>query len=323
MPICRNARAPSSPLARWALAVVGLGFVVVAPVPAAAAELPIDGPDVFIGATGPDGYGQLPPTVAPLAARSVLHLTITGFEPESTGVMEQCSVGGCANPFPVTFDLNGRARVQYLVRDDFASGFDTPSRCRAGEPACVVHIHSGEQFAFLSTVFRDPAPPPPSVTVEPNRDELVDGARVTVAVTGFTPGDRVQAMFCVAPATYGSERCGTPGPVSTFTIGAGGEGRTTLGVREGRVGSEGASCGGASQCGIVVTHPESVVPEAFVTVSFAEGPVAQYDLTRSIAGLSLAVVLFTLAWLLVRSTDWRKPTEADTPELDQAEFTDD
>jgi hypothetical protein len=323
MSIRVNERAPARALARWALAVVGLGFVVVAPVPAAAAELPSEGPDVFIGATGPDGYGLLPPTVARLAARSVLHLTITGFEPDSTGLMEQCSVGGCGNPFPVTFDLSGRARVQYLVRDDFASGFETSSRCRAGEPACVVYIHSGEQFAFLSTVFRDPALRPPSVAVEPKGDELVDGARVRVSVTGFTPGDRVEAMFCVAPATYGSERCGAPGPVSTITIGAGGAGRTTLAVREGRVGSGGASCGGASQCGIVVTHPKSVVPEAFVAVSFAEGPAAQYDLTRSLAGLSLAAALFALAWLLVRSTDWRKPTEADTPDLDAVDFEED
>jgi hypothetical protein len=307
----------------WALVVVGLGFVVVAPAPPAAAELPSEGPEVFIGATRPEDYGQLPPTVARLSERSVLHLTVTGFEPDSTGVMEQCSVGGCANPFPVAFDLNGRARIQYLVRDDFASGFETPSRCRAGEPACVVHIYSGDRFTFLSTVFRDPAPPAPSVTVEPDRDELVDGTRVRVSVAGFTPGDRVQAMFCVALATYGSARCGAPGPVSAFTIGAGGEGRTTLAVREGRVGSEGASCGGASQCGIVVTHPKSAVPEAFVAVSFAEGPAAQYDLTRSLAGLSLAAALIALASLLVRRTDWRKPTEADTPDLDQAEFTDD
>ena len=307
----------------WALVVFGLGFVVVAPVAPADAQIPGVGPDVFIGATGPENYGQLPPTVDRLAERSVLHLTVTGFEPDSTGVMEQCSVGGCANPFPVAFDPSGRARIQYLVRDDFASGFDTPSTCRAGEPACVVHIHSGDRIAFLSTVFRDLAPPAPSVTVEPNRDELVAGTRAQVSVTGFTPGDRVQAMLCVAPATYGSARCGGPGPVSSFTIGAGGEGRTTLEIRKGRVGSDGASCGGASQCGIVVTHPESAVPEAFVAVSFSEGPAAQYDLTRSLAGLSLAAALIALASLLVRRTDWRKPTEADTPELDQAEFTDD
>jgi hypothetical protein len=323
MSIRENARAPSRALARWALVVVGLGFVVVAPVPPAAALIPSEGVDVYIGATRPENYGQLPPTIDKLAERSVLRLTVTGFEPDSTGVMEQCSVGGCANPFPVAFDPSGRARIQYLVLDDFASSFETPSRCRAGEPACVVHIHSGDRFAFLSTVFRDPAPPARSVTVEPNADELVDATRVRVSVTGFTPGDRVQAMFCVAPATYGSARCGAPGPVSTLTIGAGGEGRTMLAVREGRVGSEGASCGGASQCGIVVTHPKSAVPEAFVAVSFAEGPAARYDLSRSLAGLSVAAALLALAWLLVRRTDWRKPTEADTPDLDQAEFTDD
>jgi hypothetical protein len=99
-----------------------------------------------------------------------------------------------------------------------------------------------------------------------------------------------------------------------------GIGRTTLPVREGRVGSGGGSCGGSSQCGIVVTHPKSAVPEAFVAIGFSEGPSAQYDARRWMAGLSIAGALLALAVYFARSTDWRKPTEADTPDLDAATF---
>lgn len=320
MSMHKDSSAFASAFARGALVVALSSFVVVATAVPATAQTASEGPKVFVAATRAADYGLLPPIADKLAERSVLDITIIGFEADSTGMIEQCSVGGCANSFPVAFDTSGRARIQYLARDDFADGFETPSSCRAGEPACVVHIHTDDHFAYLSTVFRDPAPPPRVVTVEPNRDELVDGTRVRVSVTGFTPGERVQTMFCVAPDTHGSAGCGSPGPVSSFTIGADGVGRTTLAVRDGRVGSAGASCGGASQCGIVVMHPKSAVPEAFVAVAFSNGPSAQYDVTRSLAGLSLAAALIALAFVLVRRTDWRKPTEADTPDLDRAEF---
>jgi hypothetical protein len=285
--------------------------------------LPSDGPEVFIAAALPGAYGSPLQTVDRLDERSVLRMTVVGFEPESTGVIEQCSVGGCSNPFPVAFDIDGRARFQYLVRDDFARTFETASSCRVGQPACVVHIRSGDRQAFLNTVFRDPAPRSPAIRIEPNRFDLVDGARLRISVTGFAPGSRLQAMFCVAPHTYRRAGCGAPGPVSSFTIGADGVGRTTLPVREGRVGSGGASCGGSSQCTVVVKHAGTAVPEAFTSVEFSEGPSAQYDVTRSLAGLSIAAILLGLAFLLMRGTDWRKPTEADTPDLDRVTFNDD
>jgi hypothetical protein len=62
-----------------------------------------------------------------------MHQVLSRVVSDSTGVIEQCSIGGCSNPFPVSFDLDGRARIQYLVRDDFASGFEAPSSCRARE----------------------------------------------------------------------------------------------------------------------------------------------------------------------------------------------
>jgi hypothetical protein len=42
-----------------------------------------------------------------------------------------------------------------------------------------------------------------------------------------------------------------------------------------------------------------------------------YDPLRLAAGLGLAVLLLVVALWLVRTTDWRPPSEADTPELDR------
>jgi len=55
-----------------------------------------------------------------------------------------------------------------------------------------------------------------------------------------------------------------------------------------------------------------------VRSTFAAGPSASYDATRVLVGLLVAAILFALASYLVRTTDWRKPTEADTPALDEA-----
>jgi hypothetical protein len=199
-------------IARGSAATIALmlGLVVVATASSATAQTPSEGPAVLIAASRPADYGLHAYTVDQLAERSVLDVTIIGFEPGSTGVIEQCSIGGCANPFPVSFDLDGRARIQYLVRDDFASGFEAPSSCRAGEPACVVHVFGDEHFAYLSTLFHGPATLLPKATIAGNPDNLVDGSDVRVLATGFTPGDRVQAMFCVALDTFDSKHCGRP-----------------------------------------------------------------------------------------------------------------
>ena len=57
-------------------------------------------------------------------------------------------------------------------------------------------------------------------------------------------------------------------------------------------------------------------------ITFATGPAARYNPFRSLTGLAVALVLVALAFFLARTTDWRKPTEADTPELDRAVLTD-
>ena len=281
----------------------------------------LEGLDVHMDAGPIDAFDFDQPLLDRLPARSVLRINATGFETNGTGFVEQCTLTRCANGFPVVFDINGAANFQYLVSDTFAAGL-APSTCRAVEPPCVVHVRGNGRSAFLTTVFRDVAVPR-RVTVAPSALGLVDGSRVRVDVTGFNPGERVQAMLCAAPETRGAERCGAPGPVSSFTIDAGGSGSTDLEIRAGRVGSSGVACGRGATCGIVVSQAGSSVPAPVVEISFATGPGASYDATRTLVGLVAALALVALAVFWVRGTDWRKPSEADTPELDRIELTGD
>ena len=221
---------------------------------AGARPVTVDGPSVLVSAAVP--YGTRIPVVGGLPTCAVMYITASGFPPSVTGTVEQCSVGGCAHAFPVTFDANGDARFQYLVRDDFAAAFAPPSTCRADAAPCVVTVSASEMRAHFTTVFHDAAPAERRVTLTPGAEGLVDGAPVRVAVTGFEGGEQVQAMLCAAPDTFGSTRCGAPGPLAQFTIGADGTGTATLTLREGRVGSDGARCTrGSGPCGIVVVDP--------------------------------------------------------------------
>jgi hypothetical protein len=81
------------------------------------------------------------------------------------------------------------------------------------------------------------------------------------------------------------------------------------------------ACGRGAACGIVVAHARSSIPAPVVSITFAAGPAARYNPFRSLTGLAVALVLLALAFFLARTTDWRKPTEADTPELDRAVLT--
>jgi hypothetical protein len=288
--------------------------------PAATSGHSLDGA-VLVSAAVP--YGTPVPVVGKLPSRGVIDITASGFAPSVTGTVEQCGVGGCANAFPVTFDANGDARFQYLVRDDFAAALAPASSCRADATPCVVKVSASEKTAYFTTVFHDAAPVARRVTLTPGAAGLIDGAPVRVSATGFEAGESVQAMVCAPPDTFGSTRCGAPGPVAQFTIGADGTGTATLTLREGRVGSDGARCTrGSESCGVVVVDPRSAAPGAVAAFVFSTGPGANYERNRLAIGLVIAFLLLALGAFLVRITDWRKPSEADTPELDRATLLD-
>ena len=158
----------------------------------------------------------------------------------------------------------------------------------------MVHLSNNENHAFLTTVFKGPAPTPRRVVVDTAKRGLVGDAPVRVSVAGFIPGERVQAMLCAAPFTYGTERCGAPGPVAPFTIDADGTGRIAMVLKGGRVGSDGSSCGRSAACAIVVSYAGSSIPGTALPIKFAAGPSARYSETRLVMGLAGALALLLL-----------------------------
>ena len=146
---------------------------------------------------------------------------------------------------------------------------------------------------------------------------------VRISVTGFVPGERVQAMLCAAPYTHGSERCGAPGPVAPFTIDADGTGRVAMVVKGGRVGSDGS-----------LVRSERAVRDRRVVPAFLR---TRNRVPHRVRGRTVGTLRRALdcspdspppscsscsPTYLVRTTDWRKPSEADTPDLDRAVLTD-
>jgi hypothetical protein len=265
------------------------------------------GPDVVLsaGAIAARPLDRLP-------GKAVLRLTATGFEPATSGQVAQClatleGFRSCANPFPVQFDGNGAARVQYLITDRVQA----TGACGASDPPCVVVVSDGDGAvrASVLTVFGDPAPPAGRVTVEP-RSGLSGDDIVTVRASGFPPDRPLVAAQCPATAAAG----GCDGSIAGRT-GPDGAAVLQLVVRSGD--RNGFSCGAGSPCAITVVAGAAVPPVA-TPLSFAAGPTARYEPRRLAAGLGLALLLLVLSAWVVRATDWRGPAEAATPEMDRS-----
>jgi hypothetical protein len=271
------------------------------------------GPDVVMSAFEGEGFPPPPPIVDELPSGAVLRITARGFAPHENGTVQQCAGAMCVNSFPVTFDELGVARFQYLLQTDAA-----PFTCRADAAPCVVRVSTEADRAFLRTVVGGPAPQTRLVSVAPPPRDLDDYTELTVSVQNFLPGERLQAVLCAAPETSGATRCGAPGPVAHFAVGADGRGSTVMVVRRGSVGTEQIACGRETPCGVVVQSPSGVAAGPVVVVDFSLGPAASYSAARVLVGLGIAVLLLVLAAYLIRTTDWRKPSEAETPDLDSA-----
>ena len=140
----------------------------------------------------------------------VLRVRVTDGEAGALGTVMQCSTA-CWNRYPVTFDDDGVAVFQYeLERRD----------C---EPAssCVVRVEVGDRTAVGFTVFGGPAPPAPSVTIDPS-GPVTPGDAVTVTVDDLAPGAPVRASFCAGSDCGGGHvgRADDAGHVAmTVTIG--------------------------------------------------------------------------------------------------------
>ncbi|MET0895995.1 MAG: neocarzinostatin apoprotein domain-containing protein [Acidimicrobiia bacterium] len=265
-------------------------------------------------------------TVDAIDARVVLRVYAVGFEALVRGEIEQCvsttnGVARCGNRFPVQFDENGNARFQYLVGDHYLDPGGRRPTCEPGVTSCVLRLTDGATTATVHLVFGDTAVRT-RVTVTPRPDHLEPGQSVVVALTGFVPGERVRVTTCAAPATSGTRACGAPAPVAHVQVGADGTASTRLVVDDTRVGSTYRRCVRGGRCAIVVqgTATPATVPP--IEVSFAAGAGASYDREQVALGFAAAFLLLVVAVFLIRRTDWRKPSEAETPEMDAAVLVD-
>jgi len=258
-----------------------------------------------------------------LSSTAVLDVSVEGFESFASAVAEQClvtTVSACANRLPVQFDGDGRARFQYLVRDDFRPG---TGGCAADAPRCVVVVRAleSDHRAEVVTLFHDRLPPPGELEVDP-ASGLADGRSVRVAVAGLPAGAAVAVTTCVAPAVEGAARCGAPAATEHLVIGPDGTVATDLTVTSGPIGADGLRCGGEQRCAIVVIGDSVAVRAPVLPITFALPPGSDYDPARLAAGLSLAAALLAVAVVLLRRTDWSAVGEAAAPEIDDAEYAD-
>lgn len=258
--------------------------------------------------------------VSGLVPDAVVRVQVDGFDWHERGSVRQCVVElghqtACGEPFPVQFDGDGRADFQFAVRGDISAG-----GCRVGQPTCLLRVtgESGTRQASVQTVLVD-ALTKGDVRIEP-AGPVADGQTVDVIVSGFPPGAAATAVLCAPPETYDARRCGPPEPASTFAIDPAGAGRTRLTVSAGRLGSEAALCGPRRECGISVVVGGGFVAAPVAPVRFSLGPGVTYDGARVVLGVLAAVVLIGIALVIARRTDWTKPTEAATPDLDDSDL---
>jgi hypothetical protein len=277
--------------------------------------------EVVILAPEDDEFPE-PVVVDGIDGRVVLRVLALGFDADRTGRIEQCvatsrGLRRCANSFPVQFDADGTARIQYLIGDRYPDPGAREPTCAPEAARCVVRLTDGDVAAVAHTGFGAPAPPS-TVTITPRPDAVTPGETVAVELAGFPAGDRVRVALCAAPATAGTRRCGAPGPVAHVVVSGDGTATARLALRAEVVGSERVACGRGTPCGIVVggRAPAGTVP--VVDVTFAAGPGASYHATQVAVGIALALILLGIATVLVRTTDWRKPSEAETAAMDAA-----
>jgi hypothetical protein len=273
-----------------------------------------------------DAAFPAPTVLDQLDPRVVLRVDAFGFEPDRRGSVRQCvrGVSGrerCGNRFPVLFDENGHARFQYLAGDHFLDPGSVAPTCMRAESSCVVRLSDGTTSVAVHTVFGGSAPEARAM-VTPAPDAVDPGDRLRVALSGFRPGTTVRVALCAAPAVSGTRRCGGSGAETRVAIGPDGSGRAGIRLGEPVVGSDGVRCGRHTRCALVVQAGGGAVAFAPVEVSYASGPGASYDRARLALGVVLLLLLLGAVVVLFRTTDWRKPSEAETPEMDAAELVD-
>lgn len=227
-------------------------------------------PDVTLSAGASDL--EPPPAVGGVEDGDVLVVRVVGFPESSSGTIAVCAAGRCPTPFPVNFDSEGQATVQYRVELD-------ASRCLTNA-GCRLEVR-GDDRAAIALLTSGSLPDRPagrfvgSATMVPGQD-----------VRLITPGraeDEVQVLGCGRGAVRRSECRELP-------------------VRGGRV----AVPRGVER--LVLIDPTTALPIAPSQQVDLVGVRPSYDRVRVGLGLLVGAVLLGAALLMGRRTDWREPS---------------
>lgn len=235
-----------------------------------------------------------PTVIDTLTDGDVLRVTVVDGTPGMRALARQCTLAAdglraCRNVFPVLFDDDGRAVFQYQVTDDSQCG--PAASCVLAVTTAPDASEEDTRVAVAFTVFGGPAAPPPRITLTP-AGPYRPGQLLDVVVGPVLAGTDTRAAFC-------AESCG-----AASSVVAAADGEVVLPVRVGE------RC---ERCGIHVVSASSYTE---VPLAFVPAPHPRLSGFAVLVGLvAAATLLLVAAWLIV-STDWRPPTEAQTPEFD-------
>lgn len=226
---------------------------------------------------------DVPPVLTVDAPGDAVVVRGSGFPPNSTGTVRTCTPT-CTNAFPVRFDDEGTAVVQYVL--DAAA----TRPCREGD-VCTIELESVDVHAAAPLLVGRHPPAPPSVHVSRLRG-LHAGDRVEVTVNGAA--DRpLDVVACPASATSAVD-C-----PSRAALGA----LLTVPRGTGKI--------------VVVDRRAGAAIAPAMTVLLAPRPGPRYSAARVAGGMFVALALATIAVRLVRSTDWHPEREAEVPAFDR------
>jgi hypothetical protein len=249
---------------------------------------------------------------------AVVHVLVAGFEPFEAGFVEQCVTAlgrlkTCLGRFPVQAGEDGGVDVQYLLNTS-----SVPGACVYGRETCTLEVVGNASSRWGQAQLIVGEFHPGQILVRP-RLRLRDGQNVEVAVTGFPADTSATALLCAPLGSYDVRHC-DPNSASEFRLDLEGRGATQLTVRTGSLGIAGTGCGPRDDCGVQVVTSAGFVAAPMVPLQFSLGPGASYNGARLAVGLGVAVLLLLLAVIVVRRTDWTKPSEAATPDVDAADL---
>ena len=260
-------------------------------VPAVRREPPRDTIQVDIHVAGTDSFSLTPRSVVGnIATGDVVVVRATGFPADTTGDIDLCVRDDCRSRFPVRFDSDGVALIQYEL-DVGGSSCQIVGDCRL-----VIRAHDVRGTAEVLA-----GPPPPSPTAR-----VVAGAAVrpddpiTVEVAGAGP--EVDILLCPVDAASRTD-CKARAPARSRT-----PGMPAIAQFDRAPAGAGIALVVDRASGAVLSEP------ARFHLAARAGP--RYSAARLAAGFAVALAALAIATVLIRRTDWTEPNEASTPAFD-------